>query len=331
MSLSREWLERRQIALYLAAILLAILQGLTLPIHAPSSQAISLALALMLYATFLQLPLGELGRALRHPRFLAALLLTQFLVIPLLLTLLLPLLPDQPLLRLGILLVLLTPCIDYVVPFAQLGRADVRPLLAATPLLLMLQMVLLPLYLHLFLGAQAAQHIQPAPFITAFLQLVVLPLCLAALTQTLCRRSRRGQAIAHGLALLPVPSCALVLWVVVASMLTHLEAAADAALQAAADAALQSMPIYLLFAAVAPLSGWGMARLWRLDAPQGRAIAFSAATRNSLVVLPLALAIPGALPLLPAVIVSQTLVELLSELVYIRLIARLGRRAGVDD
>ncbi|WKS82040.1 arsenic resistance protein [Edwardsiella tarda] len=323
MSLSREWLERRQIALYLAAILLAILQGLTLPTYTPSSQAISLALALMLYATFLQLPLGELGRALRHPRFLAALLLTQFLVIPLLLTLLLPLLPDEPLLRLGILLVLLTPCIDYVVPFAQLGRADVRPLLAATPLLLMLQMVLLPLYLHLFLGAQAAQHIQPAPFITAFLQLVVLPLCLAALTQTLCRRSRRGQAIAHGLALLPVPSCALVLWVVVASTFTHLEAAADAA--------LQSMPIYLLFAAVAPLIGWGMARLWRLDAPQGRAIAFSAATRNSLVVLPLALAIPGALPLLPAVIVSQTLVELLSELVYIRLIARLGRRAGVDD
>ncbi|WP_370559279.1 arsenic resistance protein [Edwardsiella tarda] len=323
MSLSREWLERQQIALYLAAILLAILQGLTLPTHTPSSQAISLALALMLYATFLQLPLGELGRALRHPRFLAALLLTQFLVIPLLLTLLLPLLPDEPLLRLGILLVLLTPCIDYVVPFAQLGRADVRPLLAATPLLLMLQMVLLPLYLHLFLGAQAAQHIQPAPFITAFLQLVVLPLCLAALTQTLCRRSRRGQAIAHGLALLPVPSCALVLWVVVASTFTHLEAAADAA--------LQSMPIYLLFAAVAPLIGWGMARLWRLDAPQGRAIAFSAATRNSLVVLPLALAIPGALPLLPAVIVSQTLVELLSELVYIRLIARLGRRAGVDD
>ncbi|WGE29907.1 bile acid:sodium symporter [Edwardsiella tarda] len=323
MSLSREWLERRQIALYLAAILLAILQGLTLPTHAPSSQAISLALALMLYATFLQLPLGELGRALRHPRFLAALLLTQFLLIPLLLALLLPLLPDQPLLRLGILLVLLTPCIDYVVPFAQLGRADVRPLLAATPLLLMLQMVLLPLYLHLFLGAPAAQHIPPAPFITAFLQLVVLPLCLAALTQTLCRRSRHGQALAHGLALLPVPSCALVLWVVVASTLTHLEAAADAA--------LQSMPIYLLFAAVAPLIGWGMARLWRLDAPQGRAIAFSAATRNSLVVLPLALAIPGALPLLPAVIVSQTLVELLSELVYIRLIARLGRRAGVDD
>ncbi|XOT98248.1 arsenic resistance protein, partial [Alcaligenes pakistanensis] len=35
----------------------------------------------------------------------------------------------------------------------------------------------------------------------------------------------------------------------------------------------------------------------------------SSATRNSLVVLPLALAIPGALPLLPAIILTQTLVE----------------------
>lgn len=47
-----------------------------------------------------------------------------------------------------------------------------------------------------------------------------------------------------------------------------------------------------------------------LDAPAGRAIAFSAATRNSLVVLPLAFAVPGAMPLLPAIVVAQTMVEL---------------------
>jgi ACR3 family arsenite efflux pump ArsB len=59
-------------------------------------------------------------------------------------------------------------------------------------------------------------------------------------------------------------------------------------------------------------------------------VAFSTATRNSLVVLPLGLAIPGAVPLLPAVIVAQTLVELLSELMYIRLLPKLGgpRRAA---
>ena len=53
-------------------------------------------------------------------------------------------------------------------------------------------------------------------------------------------------------------------------------------------------------------------------------MAFSSATRNSLVVLPLGLAIPGAVPWVPAVIVAQTLVELASELVYVKVIPRLG-------
>ena len=66
-----------------------------------------------------------------------------------------------------------------------------------------------------------------------------------------------------------------------------------------------------------------MGRLFRLDVPAGRAIAFSTSTRNSLVVLPLVLAVPGAIPVLPAIIVTQTLVELISELIYVRLIPKL--------
>ena len=46
-----------------------------------------------------------------------------FLAIPLLVAGLTLLLPADPMLRLGVLLVLLTPCIDYVVTFAHLGRA----------------------------------------------------------------------------------------------------------------------------------------------------------------------------------------------------------------
>ena len=47
-------------------------------------------------------------------------------------------------------------------------------------------------------------------------------------------------------------------------------------------------------------------------------MAFSAATRNSLVILPLAFAVPGGVPLVPAVVVTQTMIELVSELVYVR-------------
>jgi ACR3 family arsenite efflux pump ArsB len=122
--------------------------------------------------------------------------------------------------------------------------------------------------------------------------------------------------------LLPVPATALVLFVVIASMLPQLNAAIPAALHV--------LPLYIAFAILAPIAGWVVANIARLNVEAGRAVAFSVGTRNSLVVLPLALAVPGAIPLLPAVIVTQTLVELLFELVYVRAIARLGAQRTQD-
>ncbi|GLQ66906.1 hypothetical protein GCM10007870_24910 [Gluconobacter kondonii] len=90
---------------------------------------------------------------------------------------------------------------------------------------------------------------------------------------------------------------------------------------------LHIVPLYISFAICAPLLGWVVSRVCRLQATAGRAVAFSGASRNSLVVLPLALSVPGAVPLLPTVIVTQTLVELLAELIFIRVISRLGSRS----
>lgn len=317
----RDKLEHRQIAIYFGAVALAlVVAGLT-PATTGLATVVNPALALMLFVTFLQVPLAELGRAFTHLRFVAALLVTNFLVIPLLVACLLPLAPADPLTRLGVLLVLLAPCIDYVVTFSHLGRADARALLAATPVLLVAQMVLLPVYLRILLGEDAAALIQPAPFIDAFVWLIAAPLVLAGAVQWWATRTRTGAQAVTVLGVLPVPATALVLFVVVASVLPQLGQARAATLAV--------IPVYIAFAVLAPLAGWFVARLCRLAAPAGRAVAFSGATRNSLVVLPLALAVPGALPLLPAIIVTQTLVELVAELVYVRAIARLG--AGDTD
>jgi ACR3 family arsenite transporter len=249
-------------------------------------------------------------------RFLAALLVANFVAIPLLVTVLTQFLPADPLVRLGVLLVLLTPCIDYVVTFSHLGRADARLLLAATPTLLLAQILLLPIYLGLFLGGDAAGLVQLEPFVHAFVWLIALPLILAALVQFWSARSRTGPRVSDVLGVAPVPATALVLFVVVAAVVPQL--------RSALDAAERVVPVYVAFAVCAPLVGWAIARLFRLPAHAARSVAFSAATRNSLVVLPLALAVPGAVPLLPVVIVTQTLIELVSELVFVRLIPKLG-------
>ena len=313
----RDRLEASQIGLYFAALTVGAGIGALMPGTSAWEAAITPALALMLFVTFLQVPLAELGRAFQQTRFLAVLLAANFVVVPAIVAILLPLAPDDAMVRLGVLLVLLTPCIDYVVTFAHLGRADARILLAATPLLLIAQMLLLPLQLRLFLGADAARLVEPGPFLHAFVWLIAVPLAMAAVVQLWTRRSERAERAAAASGTMPVPATALVLLIVAAAVTPQLGQAIGPALGV--------LPIYLAFAAIAPLLGWGAARLARLDPPAGRAVAFSAATRNSLVVLPLALAVPGAVPLLPAIIVMQTMIELLAELVYIRAIPMLGR------
>lgn len=312
----RERLENHQVAIYFAAIVAAVACAFALTGTTAWEVAINPALALMLYVTFLQVPMAELRRAFTRMRFLGALMVTNFVIIPVLVGLLIQLLPADPLVRLGVLLVLLTPCIDYVVTFSHLGRADARLLLAATPALLVAQMLLLPVYLNVLLGASAADLVQLAPFLDAFVWLIVFPLLLAALTQFGAAKHAAGAKVSAVLGLLPVPATAFVLLVVVAAVVPQLGAAREIALKV--------VPVYAAFAVVAPLLGWLVARSFRLEAPAGRAVAFSAATRNSLVVLPLALAVPGAVPVLPAIIVTQTMVELVSELVYMRWISRFG-------
>ena len=316
----RDTLEQRQVFIYFTAIAIAVLVALLVPGTEHLAWLVNPALAFMLFVTFLQVPVIELGKAMTQLRFLASLLLTNFIAMPLLVAALLPLLPDEPLLRLGVLLVLLCPCIDYVVTFSQLGRADSRLLLAATPVLLIVQILLLPVYLHIFPGERAAEYVQPGPFLHAFVWLIAVPLAAAALVQWWSTRNESGARVSDTLGLLPVPATALVLLVVIASVVPQMGSAVNAALHAA--------PVYLLYAIIAPLLGWGITRLFRLETAAGRAVAFSAGTRNSLVILPLALAVPGAIPVLPAVIVTQTLVELVAELIYIRVMPRLGRAKG---
>ena len=60
--------------------------------------------------------------------------------------------------------------------------------------------------------------------------------------------------------------------------------------------------------------------LLRLDVPASRAVAFSGATHNSLVVLPPALALPTGYELAAAAVVAQTLVEMVGMVVYVRAI-----------
>lgn len=309
-------MERFQVPLYLAAILGAAVTGLAAPaLAAPAELAVQPALALLLYATFLGVPFGELRRSARDARFLRAVMAVNFVAVPLVVFALSRFVAHYQALLVGVLFVLLAPCIDYVIVFTGLAGGAHDRLLAATPLLMLAQIILLPLYLWWFSGSQLS--IDPAPFLEAFLLLVVAPLAAAALTQLAARRFSPARALQRVTLHSMVPLMMLTLAAVVASQI--------GGVRAQLGQLFITVPVFVAFAAVMIPVGMLAGRLARLDAPGTRAMVFSGATRNSLVILPLALALPAALQLVPLVVVTQTLVELLVMVAFVRLIPRLVR------
>lgn len=312
--MSRDSLEHNQIPVYFAAVLLAAVLGLLAPSFAHSLSAlVTPAIAVLMYAMFLQIPFLDLRQSWGNKRFLSALLLANFILVPLLVWALTQSLVGRPALLVGALLVLLTPCIDYVVVFTHIGKGDSRLMLAATPVLLLLQLALLPIYLGLMLGAQSEGVVEARPFIEAFLLLIVAPMLLAVVTTALARRSSIASVWNSAWVWLPVPAMALVLFVVVGSQITSVVRDINLLLPV--------IPVYIGFVLLAPLMGALASRLFALPAVTARAVTFSASTRNSLVVLPLALALPEDVRgLVATAVVLQTLVELIGELIYVRLI-----------
>ena len=312
--MTRDTLEHNQIPIYFVAVFLAVTFGVLAPLSAHGlNLLVTPAIAVLMYAMFLQIPFLDLRQGLGNKRFIAALLLANFVLVPLLVWALTRGLVERPALLVGTLLVLLTPCIDYVVVFTHIGKGDSRSMLAATPLLLLLQLVLLPVYLGFMLGAQSAVVVAAGPFVEAFVWLIVVPMILAVLTTSLARRSSAISRWCGAWGWLPVPAMALVLFVVIAAQITSV--VRDISLL------LPVIPIYVAFVVLAPLMGILAARLFALPATTARAVTFSASTRNSLVVLPLALALPEDVRGLAATaVILQTLVELVAELVYVRLI-----------
>ncbi|MGE4426370.1 MAG: arsenic resistance protein [Solirubrobacteraceae bacterium] len=321
-----ERLEHHQIQVYLGAVLVGGLIGLVAPGTEHAFEALIYpVLGALLYVTFLQVLFTALRAAFPDRRFLRAAMGLNFLVVPVIAFALNRLAPGGRAIELGVLMVLLTRCIDYVIVFTRRAGGSDRRLLAAAPLLTLAQMALLPVFLWLFMGSELVDTIEPGPFIEAFLILIVLPLALAWATEAWSSRSPTGARVKNAADLTPVALMALTLLVVVASQFPRV--------RSDLGDVVGVVPLYVAFLIVMAVIGHALALRLRFDVPAGRALVFTGATRNSLVVLPLALSLGDAYAITGAVVVTQTLVEILGMVAYVRLAPRLlpDRPAAASD
>jgi ACR3 family arsenite efflux pump ArsB len=317
----REQLEQHQVWLYLAAILAGISIGWTSPEHTgPWETWLWPTLGVLLYATFTQVPLIHISAAFRDRRFMVALLIGNFILMPAIVGALLLLLPDVPAIRLGVLLVLLVPCTDWFISFTHLGGGDGARAIAAAPVLLVVQLVLLPVYLWLFMGDLAIELAIGTHLLPAFFGLIVTPLILAWLTGRLTERHQPVRSFVGGLGWLPVPLLALVVFLIAGSQISLVIDSGGSLWSA--------LLVFVLYLIAAAVVGTGLNALLGLTSYVGRTLTFSLGTRNSFVMLPLALSLPDAYAAAVVIIASQTLVELFGMVAYVRVVPRLIRNDG---
>lgn len=338
------WLERRQVFVYLAALAAGLALGALLPAVGNAAGALVLpALAALLVVTFLLVPLARIPDAVRDARFLLTALVTNFVLVPVLVAGLVLLVPERvagvegALIVLGVVLVLVVPCTDWFLTFTQLAGGDTVRAVAFTPVSLMLQLMLLPVYVWAIAGPDAVVRFDPYALATTAAVLLG-PLALAAVLQSLRSRAiggdaqrGRGAPVADGgarpahpldrifaaAARLPVTLLALVLFAIAASEL--------AAVVDAAPLLPLLVAIFVLYLLAAVALGVAAARLARLPMAPARTLLMSLVTRNSFVVLPIALAVPEGAGIVAIVVVTQTLVELTGAAVLVRALPRLIR------
>ena len=302
-----DFLAEHQVLFYVAAILLGLfvspwdLEKLVTPV-----------LGLLMLSTFSALPLRRVRLA---PRLTVVILALNFLIVPCVVWALVQPVRGEQVILIGITLVLLAPCIDYVVPFSGLAGAANHRLLAITPLLFVLQLMLLGLLFPRLIGAGFVDS-AVGPLLRSVVGMLVIPLGFAWLLQRCERTSRHrcvGRTARHARITLNGAMVPLMMVTLFAITATH-----GAEVFREGRELVPVVAIYVIFTVVMVLAGIVAVRITNLRIDDGVAAVFSGVTRNSLVVMPIALAFPDGFEAVPIVIVTQTLVELCFMLLLVK-------------
>ncbi|MDR2826721.1 MAG: bile acid:sodium symporter [Candidatus Adiutrix intracellularis] len=183
--------ERLQTIFMLGAITLGLVGGQSPFISARAGSLIIPALMAMLFGLFLSIPLTNLKKSFFNVKFTVASLSLNFIWVPFLGWVLGGLfLADHPDLRIGYIMLLVTPCIDWYLVFTGLAKGNVELSAAILPLNLIIQVILLPVYLFLFTGLMG--YVDFKLLLKSIFLVLIIPFGLAQFFRFLFKDKKRS-------------------------------------------------------------------------------------------------------------------------------------------
>ncbi|MFB8770126.1 bile acid:sodium symporter [Nocardiopsis alba] len=310
--------ERLQSLFVALAALAGLGAGLLLPIGPDAEHVVLPALLAMLACVFVQMDAAHVGEVRGARTLVVVSLVLNFVLTPALAWALgAGLLGGEPDLRIGLLLLLVTPCTDWYLVFTAMARGHTGIAAALLPVNLVLQLLLLPVYV-LLLGGRAAM-VDVGTLAESVLLVLVVPLALAMLLRWASQRWKgadwRERRILS-------PAGTLVLPLLYAAVFAMFAWQARVVLDHAADL-LVLVPPLLIFFVLLPLIATGLSRLLKLSAAQRVTLTMTVTARNSPIALAIAVAAFPDRPLIAVALVVGPLLELpvlalLAQLVRVR-------------
>ncbi|MBB6451375.1 ACR3 family arsenite efflux pump ArsB [Geomicrobium halophilum] len=146
-------------------------------------------LLLMLYGLFLAIPLKDFKDAFKNIRFLNTSTIINFVWTPLLAWGLGAIfLADYPALWLGFIMFMVTPCTDWYLVFTKIAKGNMSLSTSVLPINLILQMLLIPMYLFIFVGTM--ESVSLSTVTKSVVLVLVIPFAMAQLSRYLLKNKR---------------------------------------------------------------------------------------------------------------------------------------------
>jgi ACR3 family arsenite efflux pump ArsB len=171
-------IEKLETILILAAIALGLALGQSEAFGRFAVCLVGPFLVAMIFGVFLKIPIAEIGKGFKNAKFALTSLSVNFLWIPILGYILSEIfLSDSPDLKIGYLMLLVTPCTDWYLIFTALAKGNAPLSTSILPLNLIVQLLLLPIYLLLFAGLSGSVEVKT--LLSSVFFTLALPLLLS--------------------------------------------------------------------------------------------------------------------------------------------------------
>lgn len=179
-----------QPVIIISAALLGLLLGAVTPFGSVSSSLIEVFLMMLLYILFLSIDLKQIKKSFTNVRFTLSAVIINFVFTPLFGYLLGKVFfPGSLDIRIGLLMLLVTPCTDWYLVFTGLSKGNVELGMSILPLNLILQIVLLPVYLLVLIGSEVTMDV--GSLVSSVAMVLVIPFVLAYITKLITKNSEK--------------------------------------------------------------------------------------------------------------------------------------------